>query len=119
MPKQKTYAQLARQNLELIAGLISVHKTAISNLPKASVARRMGSGVLLQLTGVGGEDIIPPVMIRDGLSDETIAALPDHAPSLRAQKRSVAMAFADKLVSTNPRFDRERFLLAALRGVLK
>ena len=42
----------------------------------------------------------------------TIAAMPDHAASLRAQKASVAAAFADACTATNPRFDRARFLRA-------
>ena len=42
----------------------------------------------------------------------TIAAMPDHAPSLRAQKASTAAAFADACAETNPRFDRARFLAA-------
>ncbi len=42
----------------------------------------------------------------------TIKAMPDHAPSLRTQKRSVALAFADACAGTNPRFDRARFLRA-------
>ena len=35
----------------------------------------MSSGVLLQFTGVGGKELVNPVMIRDGLSDATIAAI--------------------------------------------
>ena len=42
----------------------------------------------------------------------TIKAMPDHAATLRTQKRSVALAFADACGRTNPRFDRRRFLLA-------
>lgn len=42
----------------------------------------------------------------------TIKAMPDHAPSLRAQKSSVASAFADACAGTNPRFDRGRFMIA-------
>ena len=41
-----------------------------------------------------------------------IAAMPTHAASLRAQKRSGALAFADACAGTNPRFDRGRFLRA-------
>lgn len=41
-----------------------------------------------------------------------IADMSSHAPSLRTAKRSVALTFADKLASTNQRFDRRRFLLA-------
>lgn len=42
----------------------------------------------------------------------TIAAMPGHAPSLRAQKESCARSFADALTKENPRFDRARFLKA-------
>jgi len=35
----------------------------------------MASGVVLQLTALGGRELIPPVVIRDGLWPETIAAL--------------------------------------------
>lgn len=41
-----------------------------------------------------------------------IAGMPTHAVSLRAQKRSTALAFADACANTNPRFDRGRFLRA-------
>ncbi len=46
---------------------------------------------------------------------DTIAEMPDHAPTLRAQKESAARAFADKLPATNPKFDREKFLEACER----
>lgn len=41
-----------------------------------------------------------------------IAAMPTHAATLRAQKRSVALAFADACAGSNPRFDRGRFMRA-------
>ena len=41
-----------------------------------------------------------------------IADMPSHAATLRSAKRSVALAFADKLANTNSRFDRQRFLRA-------
>ena len=41
-----------------------------------------------------------------------IANMPDHAMSLRAQKRSVASSFALALENTNPNFDRARFFSA-------
>lgn len=41
-----------------------------------------------------------------------IAAMPDHAESLRSAKSSTARAFADALKLENPRFDRDRFLAA-------
>ena len=71
--KKPTYAQLARQNAELIAALAVQHNFALSKIDKA--ANRVASGVMLQLTAVGGADIIPPVMIRDGLSSEAVEAL--------------------------------------------
>ena len=42
----------------------------------------------------------------------TIKAMPDFAVTLRTQKRSVALAFADACARTNPKFDRNRFLAA-------
>jgi hypothetical protein len=42
----------------------------------------------------------------------TIAAMPKHAASLRAQRRSCAASFADALVATNPGFKRDRFIAA-------
>lgn len=41
-----------------------------------------------------------------------IAAMPTHAATLRTQKRSIALAFADACLGGNARFDRERFLRA-------
>jgi disulfide oxidoreductase YuzD len=35
----------------------------------------MGSGVVMHLSILGGEDVIEPVCIRDGLSKETIDAI--------------------------------------------
>lgn len=42
----------------------------------------------------------------------TIKNMPAHAASLRTSKRSVALAFADALAQSNPRFDRVRFMTA-------
>lgn len=41
-----------------------------------------------------------------------IKAMPSHAASLRAQRRSTAVAFADACAGTNQRFDRARFMRA-------
>ena len=43
---------------------------------------------------------------------DIIAAIPDHAASLRTQKADIARAFAEALGKTNPLFDRFRFLKA-------
>lgn len=45
-----------------------------------------------------------------------IEAMPDHAASLRTQKRSIALAFADACARSNPRFDRRRFMSACGMG---
>jgi hypothetical protein len=73
--KKPSYAQLQRQVLELTAGLSAVHKCALLGLKKASTATRTGSGVVLHLSAVGGASIVDPVMIRDGLSPDTLEAL--------------------------------------------
>lgn len=41
-----------------------------------------------------------------------IAAMPDHAASLRAQKASCARAFAEALAKENPKFNPSLFLKA-------
>ena len=47
-------------------------------------------------------------LIADVLSDPTL-----HLQG--SKQRALASRFADKLAETNPRFDRERFMRAALR----
>jgi hypothetical protein len=74
-PKKPTLQELERQVLELKAQLAFRYAFASSDVEKASTKHMMGSGVLLQLTALGGREIIKPVVIRDGLSDETIEAL--------------------------------------------
>lgn len=87
---KKTRAQLQRQIDELTAGLNAVHQSALMGIKKAVTDCRMGSGVLVQLTAVGGGEIIPAVMVRDGLSAETIAALSaDIKRSLELTKSGV------------------------------
>ncbi len=70
-----TRAQLERQVLELNAQLAHVFYFADNSIDKCGTKYLMGSGVLLQLTGIGGKELIVPVMIKDGLSDATIAAI--------------------------------------------
>lgn len=82
--KKPTYAQLERKVMEYHAGLAVVYSHAMNNLKHASTDRRMASGVLLQLTAVGGEEIIPPVMIRDGISNNTLLALRSDIERSRA-----------------------------------
>jgi len=43
---------------------------------------------------------------------ETIRRMPDFAPNLRAQKLSCACAFAERLESLNPKFNKNTFIRA-------
>lgn len=72
-PKPKTRAELQRKVLELEAQLASTYHFASATLDKAGDLK--GSGVLLQMHALGGKELITPVVIRDGLSTDTIAAL--------------------------------------------
>lgn len=73
--KKPTYQELLRKTAELAGQLAGAYKRAGRDLPKASMEHLMASGVLLQLTALGGRELIEPVLIRDGLSPETIEAL--------------------------------------------
>lgn len=74
-PKKKgpTKAQLQRKVKELEAQQASTYHFASLTLPKA--ANAMASAVIVELTGLGGKEIIPPTAIVNGLSEDTIAAL--------------------------------------------
>lgn len=73
-PKAKTRAELLRENIELKAQLAHVYYFADKELEKASQSLH-GSGVLLTMHALGGRELILPIVIKDGLSDETIEAL--------------------------------------------
>ena len=74
-PKEPTRAQLERRILELSSQLAHVYHFAEAQINKTSTDHCMGSGVLLQLSFIGGKEAFQPVMIKDGLSKETIAAI--------------------------------------------
>lgn len=73
--KKKTKKQLKRELLEARASTLLAYKFAYDMIHKTSTDHLMGSGVLLQLTGIGGNQLTNPVLIRDGLSKETIEAI--------------------------------------------
>jgi hypothetical protein len=73
--RPESRADLQRRILELNAQLAHVYHFASAALPKASTSHLMASGCLLQLHALGGRELINPVVIRDGLSPDTIAAL--------------------------------------------
>lgn len=73
--KAQRIAELERKLGEALAGQIHVYHFADAELSKASTDKLMGSGVVLTLTVLGGREVCKPVLIRDGLSAETINAL--------------------------------------------
>lgn len=73
--KAQRIAELERKLIEAIAGDASAPHFACAGLDKASTDHLAASGVILTLTVLGGRKICEPVLIRDGLSKETIAAL--------------------------------------------
>lgn len=68
-------AKLQRELLEALAGQVHVYHFADAALDKATTKHLMGSGVVVTMTVLGGRELFKPVMIRDGLSDDLVAAL--------------------------------------------
>lgn len=73
--KAQRITELERQLSEALAGQSHVYHFAQVGLAKAGRSHLLGSGVILTLTVLGGRKICEPVLIRDGLSPETIDAL--------------------------------------------
>lgn len=68
-------AAAQRRVAELKAQLAGTLGAAFDAVPKAAECH--GSAVILTLTALGGREIIPPVAIRDGLSQKTVTAIQD------------------------------------------
>ena len=73
-PKE-TKAMLRRRILELESQMAFTFVMALNGIKQATESRYMASGILLQLTAIGGKEIIPPTMIKDGFKPETIEAI--------------------------------------------
>lgn len=86
--KAPTRADLQRKVIELEAQLACTYHFASATLDKAGDALT-ASGCLVRLHALGGRELIPPVLIRDGLSAETIAAL--RADIVRSYAGAVAL----------------------------
>lgn len=86
--KAQQIADLQRRLGEAYAASPSTYSTASRDLSKASTDHLMASGVVVTITALGGRVITPPVLIRDGLSHDTIAAL--QADIARSFKLSVS-----------------------------
>lgn len=74
-PAKKTRQQLERQILELESQMAYRYQFAQLSIDKASTDKMMASGVLLQISAIGGRELINPVVIKDGLSKATIEAI--------------------------------------------
>lgn len=70
-----TKADLKRQIMELKAQLPVRDTTAYSAIDKAHTDKCLGSGVIVSMVFLGGNFIFEPVLISDGLSQETIDAI--------------------------------------------
>lgn len=84
--KGPSKSELHRKVRELEAQLAHAYHFADAYLDKAG--NLMGSGVLLRLDALGGKEIIPPVMIKDGLSPAIIAAI--RADLVRSYELAIA-----------------------------
>ena len=73
--KVQRIVELERKLKEAEAGQAHVYHFASAALDKASTDHLAASGVIITLTVLGGREIFSPVMIRGGLSKETIEAL--------------------------------------------
>lgn len=73
--KKPSRAELERKLFEAEATLIHQYHFADSYLAAIKPGSFTGSGVVLQLSAIGGREIFKPVMIKDGLSPETIEAI--------------------------------------------
>ena len=73
--KAQQIAALQRQLEDALAGQVHQYHFASHGVEKASVKHFQASGVVLTLTALGGRELVKPVLIRNGLSLETVAAL--------------------------------------------
>lgn len=85
--KGSSKAELRRKVSELESQLAMSYHFADAELHKAGAL--MGSGCVITLTALGGRELIKPVMILDGLSPATIAAL--RADIVRSWERATEL----------------------------
>jgi len=73
--KAKTRAQLLRQVRELESQLAHTYHFAAQELRAMSKRDYRASAVIIEVTALGGAQLLQPVAIRDGLSKETLESL--------------------------------------------
>lgn len=87
--KKPTRAQLEMKLREALAGQVHTAHFADAALSSASMQKMTASGVIITIHALGGREIVAPTLIRDGLSDEAIAAL--RADLVRTYKTAIAL----------------------------
>lgn len=92
--KAQRIAELERKLGEALAGQAHSYSFASQTIDKASTDHLTASGVVITLTVLGGREIFSPVLIRDGLSKETIAAL--KADFVRSYENAIAFKPKEK-----------------------
>jgi hypothetical protein len=75
--KRESVAVLRQRIIDLEAQIASRCSNAIQELNGARIEKMQASAIILTITALGGRQIVPPVAIRDGLSDVAINALQD------------------------------------------
>jgi len=73
--KDQLIADLQQQLIAARAQQTHNYHFASYALDKMTTKRFMGSGLIITIKALNGEELIKPVCIKDGLSDATIAAL--------------------------------------------
>lgn len=73
--KDQRITELERKLFESEAAQIHAHHFASVEMDKLVTNKMMGSGVIVTFTTLGNRTTIGPVMIRNGLSKETIEAI--------------------------------------------
>ena len=72
--KRKTREELEFEIIALKAQLASTYHFASKQAGDANTKRYMGSAIIVAMKSLSGKEIVMPVAVRDGLSDEFIAA---------------------------------------------
>lgn len=73
--KKEKIGHLKRKVIELGGSSPTAYHVAHASLMSCAEDKMMGSGVLLSLSFLGGKAPFEPIVIRDGLSKETIEAI--------------------------------------------
>lgn len=73
--KKPTYQELEKKVFELKAQTPNALYFAHKEIDKCNIDRLTGSGLILEITHLGGKNAVSPCLISNGLSNETIEAI--------------------------------------------